>query len=198
MLQVKNYFVIALIFFFLAEIHAIESLDDIQVGGTYHMELNTGDILEGIVEEKTENSLVIDCKGQYYTFKKWLIVKYKLISTLKKRTVLGAGEFSYDELLQRKGAVGKIQIRVKSGRVFKGTVSSIDTETVKIDVEGSVIPISRDIIVQISEITPETGKPVGPEIFSFDELLYRKGSVGKIQIRIKSGSVFTGTLIQKR
>ena len=194
MIPIKNCLAVLFIIFFLPKTHAIESLDDIQVGSTYHMELTTGDILEGVVEEKTEISLIVDCKGQYYTFKKWLIDKYALISTFKKRTAPGAGEFSYDELLQRKGSVGKIQIRVKSGRVFKGTVSSIDTETVRIDVGGSVIPISRDIIVQISEITLHTDKPAGPEIFSFDELLYRKGSVGKIHIRIKSGRVFMGTV----
>lgn len=194
MSQVKNCFLIALVIFLYAEIYAIESLKDIQVGGTYYMELTTGDILEGIVEEKSETSLIIACKGEYYTFKKELILKYKLISTFKKRSAPGAGEFSYDELLRRKSAVGKIQVRVKSGRVFKGTVSSIDTESVKVDVGGSIISITRDIIAQILKITPQTGKPAGPEIFSFDELLYRKGAVGKIQIRIKNGTLFKGTV----
>ena len=192
MLNVIKHFVIVFIIFLAVKTHAIESLKDIQVGGTYRMELTTGDILEGIVEEKSETSLIIACKGEYYTFKKDLILKYELISTFKKRYAPGVGEYSFDELLRSKGAVGRIQIRVKSGKVFKGTVSGINTESVKIDVGGSIIPISRDIIAQILKITAETDTPEGPEIFSFDELLYRKGNVGKIQIRVKGGRVFKG------
>ena len=170
MSQAKNYFVLLLVIFLIAEIHAIGSLKDIQVGGAYQIELTTGDILEGIVEEKSETSLIIACKGESYTFKKELILKYTLVSTFKKRTATGAGEYSYDALLRSKGAVGDIQIRVKSGRVFKGRVSSINAETVKMDVGGSIIPISREIIAQISKVTAVADKPSGPEIFSFDEL----------------------------
>ena len=40
-------------------IFAIKSLEDIAVGGTYHMILTTGDELEGVVESKNDSSLIL-------------------------------------------------------------------------------------------------------------------------------------------
>ncbi len=197
MLQKKNWFLIlSIIFFSIIKIYAIESLDDIQVGGVYHMELYTGDVLEGIVEEKNDTSLIIESKGQPYIFKGIIIKNYKLISPPKKKTRVGksALDFTFDEVLHHGGAVGKIKIRIKNGSVFEGTIAGIDSETVKIDVGGSIIPISRDIIIRISKATSEAKESTEPEMFTYEELLHCAESIGEIQIRIKNGSIFNGTV----
>ena len=56
------------------------TLDDIAVGATYHMTLTTGDELEGVVDSKTDTSLILDCKGNAYTFTPALIADYKLLA----------------------------------------------------------------------------------------------------------------------
>lgn len=164
MSYLKKYTCIFILIILCINTYAIESLDDILVGGIYRMELLSGDILEGIVEEKNDTSLIIECQGKPYTFNTFLIHEYTLITPPRKK---GAGKsqgiteseiLTYNELLHRPHSVGKIQIRISNGSLYRGTVEEIDPETVKINIHGSVIPISRDIITQISTIVPETKK----------------------------------------
>jgi|WetSurMetagenome_2_1015567.scaffolds.fasta_scaffold00335_3 hypothetical protein len=56
------------------------SLDSITVGATYHMTLATGDELEGVIDSKTDTSLILDCKGSAYSFAANLISDCKLLA----------------------------------------------------------------------------------------------------------------------
>ena len=142
-----------------ANIYAIVSLDDIQVGGVYRMDLASGETLEGIIEEKDDSSVIIESMGTPYKFNATIIYGYTLIVPPSKKNVPVGLEFiSFKELLHRSGAVGRIKILISNGTIFKGIVSAIDTETVKINVGGSIIPISKDLISQITKIPIDTRK----------------------------------------
>ena len=152
-----------LIFSFLlvlsSTIYADGSLDDILVGGIYRMDLASGETLEGIIEEKDDSSVIIESMGTPYKFNASIIYGYTLIVPPQNNDVPGKIEYvSFEELLHRSGAVGRIKILISSGTIFKGIVSAIDTETVKINVGGSIIPISREIISQITKIPSDIGK----------------------------------------
>lgn len=135
---------------------AIESLQDIKVGGVYRMELTTGDILEGIVETKNDTALIIECEGKPYTFHAHLIFSYALISSPpEKKSDMNSAVLSYDQLLHRKGNVGTVEITLHNGSTFRGLVSEIDSEMVKIDVQGSLIPMTREVIGSISRVNAE-------------------------------------------
>lgn len=138
--------------------NAIESLDDIQVGGIYRMELFADKVLEGIIEDKTDSSLIIECQGTPYSFNAHLIKSYTLIAPPRKKSADGSEVLSFEELLHNSGAARKVKISLSNGSVFKGNISAIDSETVSLDVGGSVIPISREIITRITTLVPETKK----------------------------------------
>ena len=142
-----------ILFVLTSTMYAIESLDDIQVGGVYRMDLASGEVLEGIVDEKDDTSLIIESMGTPYKFNASLIYGYTLIVPPQKKGSPDSPEFiSFKELLHRSGAVGRIKILITNGNIYKGIVSAIDTEMVEIDVGGSIIPISKDLITQISKI----------------------------------------------
>lgn len=152
-----------ILFALASTMYAIESLDDIRVGGIYRMDLASGEVLEGIVDEKDDTSLIIESMGTPYKFNASLIYGYTLIVSPQKKGAPGGIEFvSFKELLHRSGAVGRIKILITNGNIYKGIVSAVDTEMVEIDVGGSIIPISKDLITQISKIKIEPKR--GPKI----------------------------------
>ncbi|MBD3393804.1 MAG: SUMF1/EgtB/PvdO family nonheme iron enzyme [Chitinivibrionales bacterium] len=135
-------------------------IDEIIVGGTYRMRLTTGDILEGIIESKDETSIIIETEGKPYTFRASLIREYVLLvppSGLAREQADDGGKgiseseiLSYQEVLHRGPSVGMVDIRIINGSVFRGVIASIDQETIKLNVEGSKIPIAREVIDQIA------------------------------------------------
>ncbi len=141
-----------------SHLFALESLDDIMVGGIYRMELFADKILEGIVEDKTDSSLILECQGTPYSFTAMLIKSYTLIAPPKKKRSDGTEELSFEELLHNSGVSRKVKVDLTNGSVFKGSIVEIDSESVKIDVGGSIIPITRDIVAQITTYVPGSNK----------------------------------------
>ncbi|HEX7510735.1 MAG TPA: hypothetical protein VF335_05505, partial [Chitinivibrionales bacterium] len=145
---------------FIAPVFAIKSLEDVKVGGTYHMILTTGDELEGIVESKDDTSLILESKGSPYTFTCNLIVEYKLLApppaSPKEASpaIPGAVEYSYDELQKKQPLGANLEVRISSGPTFPGTLVSIDDEYLKLNINGSVIPLAKTVINKIA--TPST------------------------------------------
>jgi hypothetical protein len=136
---------------------ALKSLDDILVGGTYRMVLSTGDDLEGIVYSKDDTSLVLDCKGKPYTFLSSLIMEYKLIAPpLSKKNdsiAASAAEPLPYERLQQEQPLGKmLEVRMKSGKTFQGSLVGIDSEFIKLNVDNSIIPIAQTVVEQITSV----------------------------------------------
>jgi hypothetical protein len=168
---------------------AEEKIRSIQVGGTYRIELNTGDKLEGLIEAKDDSSLIMDSKGTPYTFTGYLIKNIELIeppkntnakTTPPETPVARMGTISYDNLLNLGASAGMIDVTLTIGSVFRGKVSSISQDRLNLEVEGAVVPISKDVIKEVSIVanpknTPqpsavETAKPALPEVPVIDTL----------------------------
>jgi hypothetical protein len=160
-----------------ASSHAIKSLEDILVGGSYRMVLSTGDDLEGIVYSKDDTSLVLDCKGRPYTFLGSLIMEYKLIAppSIKKFDSVSAPEaeiLTYENLQQSQPLGKKLEVRMKGGKSFQGNLVSIDGDFIKLSIDNSVIPVAKPVVEQIMSITvqkaaskPAEAKPELPQVY---------------------------------
>ena len=155
------------------------TLDDIAVGATYHMTLTTGDELEGVVDSKTDTSLILDCKGNAYTFTPALIADYKLLAPPSQKGGNQAADIepvTYDQLKTRQPGVG-VQVKIKSGATFVGKLVSMDNDNIRLDVGGSVIPIGQQVVDQIA-LVPEKKTPAAapaapvPEV-AYDTLIVR-------------------------
>jgi hypothetical protein len=152
---------------------AIESLDDIIVGATYHMELSTGDVLEGVVDSKTDTTLVLaKSDGQGFTFRGALIVYYSLLTPSRKLALdsgvvtgmAGAKVLTYKELLRRGLAAPTIDVKLANGAVYRGVVGGIDAKVLRLDINGSVIPIGRSLITRITTVVEHTATAAQPPL----------------------------------
>jgi hypothetical protein len=138
--------------------YAIGSTYDIVVGGTYRMELATGDVLEGVVESKNDSSLILESNGKPWEFNATLIVNYTILSwplppVQKSESSTTANEprsFTYDELLPIGSAAGTIDVHIANGATYRGVVATIESQVLRLNIDGSIIPIDRSIITQIS------------------------------------------------
>src|SRR5271157_2729346 len=134
--------------------YALDSLNDIAVGKTYHMVLTTGDELEGVVDSKTDTSLILDCKGAPYSFGKSLIIEYKLVSTPSQNGpasgASGQDFMTYDEV-QKKQPLGQmLEVHIKNGTVFKGNLLAIDDDNIKLNSGSAIIPLAKSIVDNIA------------------------------------------------
>jgi len=162
--------VFAVVFFVCINVaYPIHSLDDIAVGATYRMNLTTGDMLEGTIDSKTDTSVIIDCKGNAYTFNAGLISDFALLAPpplktqQKQSTAFSESEVvSYETLIQRNPIGSLLEISIKTGILFRGKLASIDNDNVKLDIDGSLIPISRTVVDKIA-IGNISAKPQSPD-----------------------------------
>lgn len=137
-----------------------QSFRTIVVGGKYKMNLSTGDELVGYVESKDDTSLVIEAQdGRPYSFNKNLLVRYDLLeqpsprkSSVRKEQIADTLSLTFDDLVQRQRVAALLEVRLNSGSVFRGTLQRIDSEMVHLDVGGSIIPISREVVLGIRMI----------------------------------------------
>ena len=137
----------------------------IVVGGKYRMGLTTGDDLTGTVEGKTDTSVILETvDGKPYTFSPSLIVRYDVIELPKTSTRIpdsslstgnGPRSFTFDDLKQLSPGT-MLFVRIKSGSTFTGSLAGADDEMMRLTVNGSAIPISRDIIDQITTVPKES------------------------------------------
>jgi hypothetical protein len=158
---------------------AIKSLDDIAVGGVYHMILATGDEIEGIVESKSDTSLIVESKGTPYTFSNNLIIEYKLLEPPKDTSSKqDNGLFSYTELLEKQLVGADLEISITGGNKFRGTLVSIDNEYLKLNVNGSVIPMTKVVIERIAaannkNASDSVAKPLNPVPEIYDTIILK-------------------------
>lgn len=137
-----------------------QSFRTIIVGGKYKMNLSTGDEFIGYVESKDDTSLVIEAQdGRPYTFSKNLLVRYDLLeqpsprkSSVRKDHVADTLPLTFDDLVQRQSVSALLEVRLNSGSVFRGTLLGIDSLMLRLDVGGSTIPISREVVLNIKMI----------------------------------------------
>jgi hypothetical protein len=142
-------------------LHAIESLNDIIIGATYHMELTTGDVIEGVVDSKTDTTLVLaKSDGQGVTFRGDLVVYYNLLAPPRSlaldsgaATVMaGSKALTYKALRRRGLSTGKIDVAISNGAVYRGDVGFIDAKTLLLNINGTAVPINRDLISHITTV----------------------------------------------
>ena len=161
---------------------AAEAYADIVVGGKYRVFLNTGDELVGTVESRSDTSMVLETtEGKPFSFRFSLVTSYQVIEKPKPQIApqgsapasSGAEIISYDELKQRAAFGPDIEVKIANGSLFRGKLLSIDDDGLKMNVEGSTIPIAKDVIKQIiaipvgykqgvDSLTKERPKPQGP------------------------------------
>jgi ribosome maturation factor RimP len=137
-----------------------DRLSDIIPKARYRMVLSTGDEFVGIVESMDDTSLVLDTdKGEAVKFKKVMVVEHELLEIPKKLQPKQSGSpgadaeskiLTFGELLRQAPAGINLEVTLNSGSKFVGTVASIEDQTLKINVEGSVIPINASAIKQIA------------------------------------------------
>jgi hypothetical protein len=151
---------------------AVESLDDILVGGRYRMQLTTGDRLEGTVEFKDDTSLILETERGPFTFRGTLILEHELLEP-PAPTAIGQQEsggvseaeiLTYQQLLSRGPSAEEVEIRIKSGSVFVGKVAEINKENLTLDIDGSRIPIGQNVIAQIATVPDEPPEPAEEEV----------------------------------
>lgn len=140
--------------------------------GKYRMSLSTGDELVGIVESKDDTSLILETtEGKPFAFSHRLLSRYELLALPPKKNkpvsekALEINEretISYDDLKNKSGYTGTLEVKISNGSIFKGTLVSIDESMLTINIEGSHIPIAKGVVSQINLI-PQSQNPVQTE-----------------------------------
>jgi hypothetical protein len=142
-----------------------KTFGDIIAGGRYKLHLVTGDDLAGTIVSRDDTSLVLKTEsGAPYSFAVVLIDKYEITSAPPPpvappkndvpapQPAAGAsvnGPLTFDDLA-RGNVTGKMmEIQIKNGSVFRGTLTSAAGDVARINVEGSEIPVSRGVITKI-------------------------------------------------
>lgn len=148
-----------------------QSFEDIVLHGKYRMFLSTRDSLTGRVESKDAESLILETSdGKAFTFRPNLILRYEYLeppratpTTGNAKTGIDSLPFSFDELRGRRVGKRVLEIRINSGMVFRGTLNEINKEMLKLQVGKSVIPITRDVVVNIRLVPPQPEKKTSQE-----------------------------------
>jgi hypothetical protein len=158
----------------------VTSLDDIAVGAKYRMTLSTGDVLEGTVDSKNDTSLILDCNGNAYTFTPALITEYQLLAPPRPKQAVQQSQsqvasegtaIPYAELKNRRGEELFLEVKITSGSLFKGKLLSIDETNLRLDVEGSPIPIAQNIIGTITIVPAPKPADNAPKMEAPPEVL---------------------------
>jgi len=134
-----------------------QEFSDILLHGKYQLALTTGAFLTGKVEFKSDTSLVLECvDGKAYSLKPSLISRFEVLApppsaapAVKSTPSEDSLPFSFDELRGKPESDRLIEVRVNSGMVFRGKCKTIDESMMQLDVGGSIIPISRDVTLNI-------------------------------------------------
>lgn len=188
------------------------SLDDVVLKGKYRMVLATGDELVGTVEGLDDTSVVFETTGgSGFKFLKGLVVEHELLALPQKlRATPQAGSdryaesriYTFDQLRDSPPPGGKISVRIVNNREFVGTLATIDEQTLRLNIEGSEIPFSKDAITQIATVveqkpdaTAETepSKPKGP----FDSLFIRNPETDEYG-RPMEDLLFVGKILEEK
>jgi hypothetical protein len=135
------------------------SFPEIVVNGKYKIHLITNDELTGTITSRDDSSLVLkNTEGVPYSFRAMLIDKFESLAPSESEAVPDKGAPSnrsdmdalgFDDLL-KDGMINKLlEIRTKNGSIFKGTLAAVNSESARINSEGSEISVSRSVIIGI-------------------------------------------------
>jgi hypothetical protein len=143
-----------------------KSMDDVVKGGTYHFVLTTGDDFTGVVDSNDDTSMIVETReGKGYTFKNSLVKDHQLVSLpaqqVKKQSATVMADITQPEIvtfdaLKQRGLSGvMLEVKIKSGQTFRGVLTGMDDEMLRLTIEGSQVPIARNVADQIT-IVPST------------------------------------------
>lgn len=147
-----------------ARLRSGQLFGDIVVQGKYRMFLSTGDNLTGTVEMKNDTSLVLETtEGKAFTFRPAIITRYEYLEPPRQSTAVNALSsetdslpFSFDELRSRQVGKRRIEVYLTSGTVFRGQIAQIDSQMLKLQVDNSIIPFTRDVVNRIRMVPSQT------------------------------------------
>ncbi len=148
---------------------------DILIGGKYRMFLSTGDTLDGKVEAKNDTSLIIETsEGKAFSFRASIILRYEFleppkISAVRKKEAVQIPDslpFTFEEMLSRNVEGKEVEVHINRGMVFRGIAARIDSESISLQVGSSLIPITKDVVVDIRLIPPVTKTDTSSSHFS--------------------------------
>lgn len=188
-----------------------QTFKDLVVKAKYRMSLTTGDEFIGFVESKDDTSVIFETiDGKPYIFAKKLIDRCDLLDlpkTIQKQTSVPVTKNSvitetsvvqFDSLLSGTPPNLLLEVKINSGATFKGRLETIDQNGLKLNIDGSSIPISKDVINTISilkqrEVKPQTAPaPAGP----FDTIIVKSNIVDDWG-RAKPDIVNSGTIVKE-
>jgi ribosome maturation factor RimP len=169
-----------------------QSFADLIVKAKYRMSLTTGDEFIGFVESKDDTSVIFETvDGKPYIFAKKLIDRCDLLDlpkTLQKQAaapgtkntiITESSVVQFDELLSGSEKNILLEVKINSGATFNGKLETIDQNGLKINIDGSSIPISKEVIHTISIVRQTEVKsqvpppPSGP----FDTIIVKSNIV---------------------
>jgi len=158
-----------------------QTFNDLIVKAKYRMSLTTGDEFIGFVESKDDTSVIFETvDGKPYIFAKKLIDRCDLLdlpkslqkqpaSPVTKNTIITeSSEVQFESLLSGTETNHLLEVKINSGALFKGKLETIDQNGLKLNIDGSSIPISKEVIHTIAilkqrEVKPQTAPvPAGP------------------------------------
>jgi hypothetical protein len=188
------------------------NFSDIVAGGKYRVILTTGDDFTGTVESRDASSMIFETtEGKPYSFQFSLVQSYQLIQAppppvspqVKTPANASNAEYiSYDELALRAAQHPVVDVKIANGSLFRGKLVSIDDDGIKLDVEGSMIPIAKNIVKQIiarpqgapvpDAVPAAPPKPAGP----FDTLWIKNAQTDKYG-KAKPDLLYVGTIIDE-
>ncbi|MBN1983642.1 MAG: SUMF1/EgtB/PvdO family nonheme iron enzyme [Chitinivibrionales bacterium] len=151
---------------FVSTTWAIESINEILLNGIYRMELYTGDTLEGVVVEKNDSMLIIECQNKPYTFHASLIRTYTVLSADSTASTLPDADsttLSYDEIYKNKERITSLVVQLKDGSSFRGSIAFIDSSTLKLLINGSAMPFDRENIMRLVAFTKKSAPDTAPQ-----------------------------------
>jgi len=146
--------------------HDFDPHAEFQQGAKFQVTLKTGRVLSGTIEGIDEKTVIIETdQGDAYQFEKQL-VESKIMTapaaTPEKKSQTTAQSTShiitFNELQNQKITDAVLRVKLKSGGTFTGKLHSIDANMLQLSVDGSIIPMSKEVIYQIVIGGPESQK----------------------------------------
>jgi hypothetical protein len=133
---------------------------DYLVGGRYQINLTTGYKVTGIIEYVNDSSFTIRSdEGERGVYNKSFVSSRAMISlppavqssaTAPAQPAAAAGSIPYESLLDFSYSGKMMEVVIKNGSVFRGTLGVVDAALLHINVDGTEIPLSRSVIIRIS------------------------------------------------